>query len=78
MFALIQSVCLGNISHKKDSQVPEILVVVQVFVVDGREAALVGDVTVSRYKCVSEGSFVNGGKHKQKHFNKTKGHNKPI
>lgn len=61
-----------------DLQVPEILVVLQVFVVDGGEAALVGDVTVRRYKCVSEGSFVNRGKHKHKHFNKTKEHNKPI
>lgn len=65
-------------NHKTDLQVPEILVVVQVFVVDGGEAALVGDVTVSRYKCVSEGSFVKGGRHKQKHFNKTKQHDKLI
>lgn len=42
----------------KDLQVPEILVVVQVFVVDGGEAALVDDVTVRRYKCVSEGTHV--------------------
>ncbi len=48
----------------KHLQVPEILVVVQVFVVDGGEAALVSDVAVMRYKFVSAGSFVNGAKHK--------------
>ena len=35
-----------------DSQVPEVLVVVQVFVIDGREAALVCNVAVRRYKRV--------------------------
>lgn len=34
----------------EDSQVPEILVVVQVFVVDGGEADLVDNVAVGRYK----------------------------
>jgi len=77
MFALGQSVCLVTISHKH-LQVPEILVVVQVFVVDGGEAALVGNVTVRENKCVSAGSLVNGGKHEQKHLGETKGHNKPI
>lgn len=43
-----------------DSQVPEVLVVVQVFVVDGGEAALVGDVAVRRYMWESEGE--DGGK----------------
>lgn len=62
----------------KHLQVPEILVEVQVFVVDGGEAALVGDVTVRRYKCVSEGSFVNGGKRKHSHFDKAKSHNNPL
>lgn len=38
----------------KDLQVPEILVVVQIFVVDGGEGVLVGDVTVRRYKCVCQ------------------------
>lgn len=42
----------------KDLQVPEILVVVKVFVVDGGEAALVDNVTVRRYKCVSEGTHL--------------------
>lgn len=42
----------------KDLQVPEILVVVQVFVVDGGEAALVDNVTVRRYKCVLEGTHL--------------------
>lgn len=33
----------------------------QVFVVDGGETALVGYISVRRYKCVSEGSFLLGG-----------------
>lgn len=44
-----------------DSQVPEILVVVQVFVVDGGEAALVGDVAVGRNKRVSQGFICSTG-----------------
>lgn len=58
----------------KHLQVPEILVVLQVFVVDGGEGALVGDVAVGRYKRLSEGSFVNGGRHKQEEaFGRDKG-----
>lgn len=53
-----EGVCVDILSCK-DSQVPEILVGVQVFVVDRGVMALVGDVAVRRYKCVSEGSFVN-------------------
>lgn len=41
-----------------DSQVPEILVVVQVFVVDGGEAALVDNVAVRRNKRGSGGSHL--------------------
>lgn len=60
----------------KDLQVPEILVVVQVFVIDGGEAALVDYVAVRRYKCVSEGNtFFNRGNKTHECFDKTKGHN---
>lgn len=52
---------LGDFSGKvaKDSQVPEVLVVVQVFVVNGGEAALVGDVSVRR--CMWESEREDGG-----------------
>ena len=61
MFLLCSgSACLCWLLERlKDSQVPEVPVEVQIFVVDGGEAALVGDVAVRRYKHMSDGSFVN-------------------
>lgn len=48
----------------RDLQVPEVLVFVQVFVVDGGEAALVDNVAVRRQKIQGD-----TGNHTQRHFN---------
>lgn len=53
---------IAGTKSNKDLQVPEILVVMQVFVIDGGEAALVGDVSVIRQKCASEDLHVDGRK----------------
>lgn len=55
----------------EDLQVPEILVVMQVFVIDGGEASLVRNVSVRRYKCVSESTHLLTERR-----NKTKKHKK--